>query len=153
MLCPAGDDTGTEHLIQQPGQVVVGVECQGDVHVVRGRRSPALPPADVPEHCQRGRRMGWGGDGQQLLQQLFGVVDTVPLRGFVRGAEEGCCHGFVDAGHVCQDLVPETDVLQPDQDLSQLVLGGSGGMIDELHPQPVCRVEALGRTVSHVARC
>lgn len=147
VLRPAGDDA--EQLIKESGQMVVGVEGQGDVHVVRGCRSPAFPPADVSEHRQRGCRVGWGGDGEQLAQQLFGVVDPVPLRGFFGGAEEGCGHGLVEAGHVGQDLVAEPDVLQPGEDLGQLLVGGVATVLDEVCPEQVGRGQTLGRVRGH----
>lgn len=85
--------------------MVVGIEREGDMHVVRGCRSFALSPADVPEHRQQRCRMGRGRHGQQLARQLFGTVDPDPVRDFVRDAKEGGSHGFVDARHIGQDLV------------------------------------------------
>jgi hypothetical protein len=34
VLCPAGHDAGAEHLVKQPGQVVVGVTGESGLHVV-----------------------------------------------------------------------------------------------------------------------
>jgi len=66
VLGPAGNDAVAEHLVQQPGQVVLGIEREGGVHVVRRCHSLALPPADVTEHRQRCCRMCRGCDGEQL---------------------------------------------------------------------------------------
>ena len=68
MLRPAGNDAGAEHVVQQLGQVVAGFKGQGDVHVVCGCCSTAVPPADVAELLQPGKELGQLIEGGFVLQ-------------------------------------------------------------------------------------